>query len=48
MKLIFLDFDGVLHPNFCQEEHYFDRTVDATFLDKASGYAQRQRRFVSS
>ena len=26
MKLIFLDFDGVLHPNFCQEEHYFSRT----------------------
>ena len=25
MKLIFLDFDGVLHPNFCQEEHYFSR-----------------------
>jgi len=26
MKLIFLDFDGVLHPNFCHEEHYFSRT----------------------
>jgi hypothetical protein len=25
-KLLFLDFDGVLHPNFSQEAEYFSRT----------------------
>ena len=24
-KLLFLDFDGVLHPNFCPEQNYFCR-----------------------
>jgi hypothetical protein len=24
-KLLFLDFDGVLHPNFCQSQDYFSR-----------------------
>jgi hypothetical protein len=24
-KLLFLDFDGVLHPNFCPERDYFNR-----------------------
>lgn len=24
-KLLFLDFDGVLHPNFCHESAYFSR-----------------------
>ena len=46
MKLLFLDFDGVLHPNFCQEEHYFSRTD--YLLAALDGFADAVEVIISS
>jgi hypothetical protein len=46
MKLIFLDFDGVLHPNFCQEGEYFSRT--GCLIEALEGFADRVEVIISS
>ena len=46
MKLLFLDFDGVLHPNFSQEREYFSR---AGYLMQAlDGFADDVGVIISS
>ena len=45
-KLLFLDFDGVLHPNFSQEGEYFSRT--SYLVDALDGFAGDFEIIVSS
>jgi hypothetical protein len=45
-KLLFLDFDGVLHPNFSQEGEYFSRT--SYLMDALDGFAGDVEIIVSS
>ena len=45
-KLIFLDFDGVLHPNFSQEGDYFSQT--GFLLDALNGIAGDVEIIISS
>lgn len=45
-KLIFLDFDGVLHPNFSQEGEYFSRT--SYLVDALDGFAGDVEIIISS
>jgi len=44
-RLLFLDFDGVLHPNFCSPDQYFCRLPD---LAKLLGSEDRRLRIVIS
>jgi hypothetical protein len=45
-KLIFLDFDGVLHPNFSQEGDYFSQT--GFLMDALDGFAGDVEIIISS
>jgi hypothetical protein len=46
MKLLFLDFDGVLHPNFCQEGHYFSRSN--YLIEALDGFSDQVEVIISS
>lgn len=45
-KLIFLDFDGVLHPNFSPEGEYFSQA--GYLLDALDGFAEDVEIVISS
>ena len=45
-KLIFLDFDGVLHPNFSPEGEYFSQA--SYLLDALDGFAENVEIVISS
>jgi hypothetical protein len=45
-KLIFLDFDGVLHPNFILGNHYFSQM--GYLLDALDGFGEDVEIIISS